>query len=44
LKRYCLSSSRRAGNKAVAIGHFGQEKDRFLRLRNEDGISHGCEL
>src|SRR6266446_338862 len=41
LKRHCLSSSRRAGNKAVAIGHFGQEKDRFLRLRNEDGFSHG---
>jgi hypothetical protein len=28
----------------VAIGHFGQEKDLFVRLRNEDGISHGREL
>jgi len=28
----------------VAVRHFRQEKDLFVRLRNEDGVSHGREL
>ncbi len=43
LQRDRFSSSGGAGDQAVTIRHLGQEKDRFFRLRNEDGISHGCE-
>jgi hypothetical protein len=33
-----------ARNQAVAVRHFRQQKNRLLRLRDEDGFGHDEEL
>src|SRR5438876_2236099 len=40
LKSDCLSGSRSAGNQAVAVCHFRQQKDWLLGLGDSDGLSH----
>src|SRR6266567_3372010 len=40
LKSDCLSRSRSAGSQAVAVRHFRQQKDWFLGLGDQDGLSH----
>ena len=40
LQRHRFSGSSCTRDQTVAIRHLRQEKDLFLRLRNEDGVSH----
>src|SRR5213594_3444021 len=44
LQRHCLSSSSCTGDQAMAVGHFREQKDLFLRLCNEDRFRHGLQL
>jgi len=39
-----FSGSRGAGNQAVAVRHFRQQKNRLLGLRDENGFGHTAEL
>jgi hypothetical protein len=40
LQRNCLPCARGASDQTVAVCHFREQKDLFLRLSNENGIEH----
>jgi hypothetical protein len=44
LKRDRFPRAGGAGDQTVAVCHFGEQKDLFLRFSNEDGIGHGWTL
>ena len=43
-KCHVLLTSYGAGDQTVAVCHFGEQKDLFLRFSNEDGIGHDWTL
>jgi hypothetical protein len=44
LKRDRFSRAGGTGDQTMAVRHFGEQKDLFLRFGDEDGISHGWTL
>ena len=44
LQGHCFPCARGAGNQAMPVRHFKQQKNRLLGLRDEDGFGHDVEL